>query len=115
MPEIALRQALHRRGLRFRKDYKISIDGLTVRADVVFPRQHVAVFVDGCYWHGCPEHCRMPSRNAEYWTAKIARNEARDRRVADGLATAGWRVVRVWEHEKPEDAAARVLETLSAA
>jgi DNA mismatch endonuclease (patch repair protein) len=115
MPEIALRKALHRRGLRFRKDYKITAGSLVVQADVVFPRQHVAVFLDGCYWHGCPEHFRMPSRNADYWAAKIARNEDRDRHVADSLAAAGWHVVRVWEHEEPEEAVARVVAGLSAA
>jgi len=111
-PEIALRRALHRRGLRFRKDYKIASGGRGVRADVVFPRQRVAVFVDGCYWHGCPQHFRMPTRNADYWAAKIARNQARDRRVSDELGAAGWRVLRVWEHEPPDDAAALVAASL---
>jgi DNA mismatch endonuclease (patch repair protein) len=113
-PEIALRRALHRRGLRFRKDYKITAAGRGVRADVVFPRQRVAVFVDGCYWHGCRQHFRMPTRNAEYWAAKIERNKARDRRVSDELGAAGWRVLRVWEHEPPDDAAALVAEAVDA-
>jgi DNA mismatch endonuclease (patch repair protein) len=115
LPELTLRTALHRRGLRFRKDFKITGDGFAVRADVVFPRRRLAVFVDGCYWHGCPEHFRMPSRNADYWAAKIARNEARDRRVTDSLAGAGWLVLRVWEHEPVEQAADRVAEAVTSA
>lgn len=112
-PEVALRQRLHADGLRFRKDYPVVTRGARTRADVVFPRQRVAVFLDGCFWHGCPEHCRMPARNAEYWQAKIARNRARDNLVATALTEEGWHVVRIWEHEPPDQATSRVRAALS--
>lgn len=107
-PELALRSAAHALGLRFRKDLAIADIVSRTRADLVFTRSRVAVFVDGCFWHGCPEHCRMPSSNAAYWQAKIERNRARDERVDQALREAGWAVVRVWEHEPPAEAAARV-------
>lgn len=113
-PEVNLRRALHAGGLRFRKDFMVRADGARAKADVVFTRQRVAVFVDGCFWHGCPNHCRMPARNRAYWTAKIGRNRERDERVSSALIDAGWRVVRVWEHEPLPDAVARVREALSA-
>lgn len=113
-PEMALRRVLHALGLRYRKDRVIQAGALKVKADVVFPRQRVAVFVDGCYWHGCPEHCRMPARNANYWNAKIARNRARDERVTRELQAAGWHVLRVWEHENALAAAERVRAFVSA-
>jgi DNA mismatch endonuclease (patch repair protein) len=115
VPEVALRRALHRRGLRFRKDYKITGAGRSVRADIVFPRQRLVVFMDGCYWHGCPDHFRMPSRNVDYWAAKIARNEARDRHVSEDLASVGWHVMRIWEHEPSHDAAGRIAEVVASA
>jgi DNA mismatch endonuclease (patch repair protein) len=113
-PEVQLRSLLHAEGLRFLKDCRVEGSDLTARVDIVFRRQRVAVFVDGCYWHGCPEHCRMPVRNADYWTAKIARNRARDRRVTAALTGTGWLVVRVWEHESVSGAACRVRDALSA-
>lgn len=112
-PEVALRRLLHAGGLRFRKNFRVSAGGLRATADIVFTRQRVAVFVDGCYWHGCPDHCRMPARNAEYWQAKIGRNRERDERITDALIAGGWRVLRVWEHEPPDEAAARVRAALS--
>lgn len=113
-PELDLRRQLHRAGLRFRKDYRVVVGDVKSKADVVFTRQRVAVFVDGCYWHGCPDHCRMPARNADYWEAKIARNRSRDERVTAALMGAGWHVVRVWEHEATTDAVTRVRAALSA-
>lgn len=113
LPEVALRRLLHASGLRFRKDYRVVAGDVQTRADVVFPRQRVAVFIDGCYWHGCPEHCRMPARNAEYWQAKIARNRARDTRVTKSLTDGDWHVLRIWEHEPVAQAASRVREVLS--
>ncbi len=104
--EFLLRRALHARGLRY--SLKRRLPG---KPDVVFVRARVAVFVDGCFWHGCPEHCRRPSSNRAYWLAKIDRNRARDVRVSRELAGAGWRVIRLWEHEirqSPPRAAARV-------
>ena len=106
-PEVRLHSALHRRGLRFRKDHLLRCGKARVRADVVFTRALVAVFVDGCFWHGCPEHQRIPQRNIDYWAPKLQANIARDRRVDAALIFAGWHVERLWEHEDPEDAAAR--------
>lgn len=74
----------------------------------MFPGPRVALFVDGCFWHGCPEHGHRPKRNSQYWAAKIERNLARDRRNDSALAEAGWLVVRAWEHERPDDVAERV-------
>ncbi len=113
IPEIRLRRTLHAAGLRFRKDRVIQVEGARTKADIVFSRHRVAVFVDGCFWHGCATHCRMPKRNRDYWLAKIGRNRARDERVTAALAAAGWRVVRVWEHEPVAEAAARVQQALS--
>jgi DNA mismatch endonuclease (patch repair protein) len=98
-PELALRSAMHRRGLRFRVRLAISAGGLRVVPDVVFTRARVAAFVDGCYWHSCPDHGVAPSANAAYWLPKLAGNIDRDRRVDVALAAEGWTVVRIWEHE----------------
>ncbi|WP_344857136.1 very short patch repair endonuclease [Amycolatopsis ultiminotia] len=97
-PEIALRKELHRLGYRYRKDFPIVLDGLRVRPDIVFTARKVAVFVDGCFWHVCPEHGRQPVSNEWYWTPKLQRNMERDRIATDALHDAGWQVVRVWEH-----------------
>ncbi len=110
-PELALRSALHRRGLRYRVNARPA-SSLSRRADIVFRRQKVAIFVDGCFWHGCPEHGTSPRTNSGYWRAKIARNIERDRQTDVELASAGWAVVRVWEHEAPEEAAGRIMEAL---
>ena len=104
--ELLLRRALHRRGLRYSLTRR-----LPGSPDVALVRSRVAVFVDGCFWHGCPEHCRRPSSNTDYWGRKIDRNMARDRRVTEELEEAGWRVLRFWEHEvraSPARCAARV-------
>jgi DNA mismatch endonuclease (patch repair protein) len=106
-PEWALRQALHRQGLRYRLNVS-PVAGMRRRADVVFPRARVAVFVDGCFWHVCPEHASWPKANAEWWRAKLVANVRRDRATDIELRDAGWHVVRVWEHEDPVDAAGRV-------
>lgn len=103
-PEVAVRSALHRRGLRFRKDYLLRVDGRRYRPDIVFTRQRVAVFLDGCFWHGCPKHGRTPRANNTYWSAKLARNVARDRQNDEALKDADWQVVRLWEHESVEAA-----------
>lgn len=110
-PEVALRSALHRRGLRFRKHVQ-AVRELRCRPDIVFASRRVAVFVDGCYWHRCPTHGVSPRQNAEYWSAKLDRNVARDRRNDEALAAAGWKVVRVWEHEPVEHALAAVEAAL---
>jgi DNA mismatch endonuclease (patch repair protein) len=111
-PEVALRSALHRRGLRFRKGMRPPGTEVRCRPDVIFPPARIAVFVDGCFWHRCPDHGTRPKTNAEYWQAKLDRNVARDRANDDALAAAGWRVVRVWEHEDPVRAAARIATLL---
>lgn len=69
------------------------------KPDFVFPRLRIAVFIDGCFWHGCPKHCRMPSSNIKYWTEKIEKNKIRDKKIIKALKTKGWRVIRIWEHE----------------
>jgi DNA mismatch endonuclease (patch repair protein) len=107
-PEVALRSALHRQGLRFRKDLRILIPNERVRPDIVFTRCRVAVFLDGCFWHGCPQHGEMPVSNREFWTAKIEGTRERDRRQTTLLEDAGWTVLRIWEHEPLADAVARI-------
>ncbi len=105
-PEVALRSELHRRGLRFRKDHPIRVEGRrSIRPDVVFTRSRVAVFVDGCFWHGCPEHQVVPKSNPDYWIPKLRRNIERDREVDAALEDDGWTVLRFWEHEALAQAA----------
>jgi DNA mismatch endonuclease (patch repair protein) len=105
--EVALRSALHRRGLRFFVD-RPPLRGLRRRADLVFPRARVAVYVDGCFWHGCPKHATWPKANADWWRDKLQGNQERDRDTDRRLGEAGWTVVRIWEHEDPVQAADRV-------
>lgn len=112
-PEVALRSALHRAGLGFRKDVRMVVEGVRVRPDVVFGRAQLAVFVDGCFWHGCPEHGEMPASNREFWEAKIGGNRERDQRQTAVLEDAGWTVLRVWEHESVDDALTRVIAALA--
>jgi DNA mismatch endonuclease, patch repair protein len=106
-PELALRRELHRRGLRFRVD-SAPIPGMRSRADLVFARARVAVFVDGCFWHGCAEHGTSPKNNAQWWRDKLDANRARDERVDATLRAADWLPVRIWEHEATVTAADRV-------
>jgi DNA mismatch endonuclease, patch repair protein len=93
--EKALRSALHAEGLRFRLHRKIE----RATCDIVFPGPMVAVFVDGCFWHGCPKHATYPKTNEEYWLPKLAENKTRDKRQSNRLRRAGWTVIRVWEHD----------------
>ena len=104
-PEVGLRRLLHARGLRFRKDYRLDLPGGRVRPDVVFTRRKIAVFVDSCFWHVCPEHGREPTSNEWYWTPKLRRNVERDGQQDEWLVDAGWTVVRIWEHVPLEEAA----------
>lgn len=97
-PEVALRRELHARGLRFFVNRRLLSD-VRREVDIVFPRNKIAVLCDGCYWHSCPTHATSPRRNAEFWQAKLKRNVERDRDTDARLADAGWRVIRVWEHE----------------
>lgn len=108
--EVAVRRELHRRGRRFFVQRPLL--GTRRRADIVFPRAKVAVLVDGCFWHSCPEHATKPKANAAWWAAKLARNVARDRETDHLLVEAGWTVVRVWEHEPATVAADRIVEVL---
>jgi DNA mismatch endonuclease, patch repair protein len=111
-PEMAVRRLLHRDGLRYRVNYQ-ALPSVRRRPDVVFTKARVAVFVDGCFWHGCPIHKTSPKANASWWAAKLARNVERDRETDERLTQAGWVVLRVWEHEDPEPAAARIREMVS--
>jgi DNA mismatch endonuclease (patch repair protein) len=111
-PERRLRSALHARGMRFRVDHRIAAGSVSVRPDVVFTRARLAVFVDGCFWHACPEHGNEPQRNQSYWGPKLQRNVRRDRRVTAALEQDGWLVVRAWEHEEPAEVADRVQRAL---
>jgi DNA mismatch endonuclease, patch repair protein len=113
-PEVAIRSAVHRRGLRFRK-HIAPFPGLRCTADLVFPRERIAVFVDGCFWHGCAQHGKRPSTNSAYWTAKISRNAERDLHNTEALRAAGWTVLRLWEHEQPAAAAARIAREVERA
>jgi DNA mismatch endonuclease (patch repair protein) len=106
-PEIALRRELHRRGLRYFV-HRRPVRNLRRTADIVFPRRKLAVFMDGCFWHGCPDHHTVAKTNAQYWAAKVHTNVERDRETVRNLEGAGWRVVRIWEHEDVVDAADRI-------
>ncbi|WP_284550187.1 very short patch repair endonuclease [Aestuariimicrobium sp. T2.26MG-19.2B] len=110
-PELALRRELHRLGLRFRVGHPVP--GRPQRTiDIAFTRKRVAVFVDGCFWHGCPLHCVPPKANPDWWQAKLAANSARDRETTDLLELAGWTVVRCWEHEPLMEMVGRVTANL---
>ncbi|HVM13722.1 MAG TPA: very short patch repair endonuclease [Egibacteraceae bacterium] len=111
-PELALRRELHRRGLRYRVDVPV-LPGLRRRADVVFPRQRIAVFVDGCFWHACPQHGTSPKANAAWWREKLGANVERDRDTDHRLREAGWTPIRIWEHEDPLHAADLVTQHLA--
>ena len=113
-PEKLVRSRLHQAGFRFRKHLALLVDDVSVRPDVVFTRSRVAVFVDGCFWHRCPEHGKTPRSHAEYWRQKLQRNEERDRRNDIALRRNGWVVLRFWEHEAPADVVAAIAATLRA-
>ena len=107
-PELAVRRLLHAAGLRYRVD-RAPVNWLRRRADIVFGPAKVAVYIDGCFWHGCPDHSRPDTKaNPGYWSEKMARNRARDADTDAKLAEAGWVVVRAWEHEDPGEVAGRV-------
>lgn len=108
-PEARVRSAVHRAGLRFRKDYSIRLEAGHTRADLAFPRLQLAVFIDGCFWHGCPRHGTAPRHNAWYWTSKLRGNRMRDQRATEGLRRRGWVVRRYWEHMPSAEIAERVV------
>ena len=109
--ELALRRELHTRGMRYRVNHRIEGLGRT-RPDIVFIKAKVAVMVDGCFWHRCPEHATFPKSNEAWWAEKLEVNVGRDRETDRLFAQLGWQVVRVWEHEDPTTAANRVQEIL---
>ena len=111
-PELALRSAVHALGLRYRVSVR-PIKALRRTADLVFPRAMVAVFLDGCFWHGCELHHTVAVTNAEYWAEKVRRNWERDRETDRYLAEQGWAVVRVWEHENPLEAAQHIHDVVT--
>ena len=112
-PELRLRRLLHAAGLRYRVNRRVS-PSANRRADVVFGPSKVAVFVDGCFWHGCPEHFRAPATNPDYWGPKIAGNRARDADTTARLEAEGWLVLRFWEHEDMAEAAGAVARAVRA-
>jgi len=112
-PELALRRLVHAAGLRYRVAAK-PLPGMRRTADLLFGPTHVAVFVDGCFWHGCPEHFVPPKTNPDYWREKIGRNVQRDRDTDSRLAEADWLVLRFWEHQPAETCAKSVVQAVSA-
>jgi DNA mismatch endonuclease (patch repair protein) len=111
-PELAVRRLLHAAGLRYRVNFRPS-PTLRRTADIVFTRRRIAVFIDGCFWHGCPIHGTSPKANAGYWGPKRAANVARDRDTTTQLVAAGWTVLRYWEHEDPTAVAAAITLAVS--
>lgn len=111
-PEMALRSAVHALGLRYRVSIQ-PLKGVRRTADLVFPRARVAVFLDGCFWHGCPDHHTVAATNANYWSDKVTQNRVRDGDTDQRLNEAGWVSLRIWEHEDPHEAAVRVSEVVA--
>ncbi|WP_198652400.1 very short patch repair endonuclease [Nocardioides allogilvus] len=112
-PELAVRRLLHAAGLRYRVDAR-PIPDLNRRADILFTRARVAVFIDGCFWHGCPEHHTVARSNEGYWAEKVSRNRERDRHTDQVLESNAWTVLRAWEHEPADEIARRVIDAVSA-
>lgn len=113
-PELALRRAVHALGLRYRVSCR-PLKAVRRTADLVFTKAKVAVFMDGCFWHGCPEHHTLAATNATFWAEKVRRTKERDAETDRLLTQAEWLVVRVWEHEDSSVAAVRVAEVVVAA
>lgn len=108
-PELRLRSLLHKQGLRYRVDKRVVVSDVPCRPDILFGKAKVAVFVDGCFWHACPKHGELPQSNREFWKEKLRRNRERDLRQTAALERAGWRVIRIWEHEDPAEAQVKVV------
>ena len=113
-PEVALRRELYKSGLRYRVNFAVLKKPRRV-ADVAFPGLKIAVFVDGCFWHGCPQHATWPKQNAEFWRQKIEANRQRDADTNARLRDGGWMVLRIWEHESPIEASKPVVHMVTAA
>ena len=110
-PEIAVRKLIWKKGYRYRIGH-----GLPGKPDIVFPSYRTVVFIDGCFWHGCPQHCRMPSSNVSYWKQKISGNKKRDKRTNTQLKKDGWKVIRIWEHsikKNPQKTVERIIQKLN--
>lgn len=112
-PEVEVRRRLHAQGVRFRIDVKVEND-LRTRADLAWRRVKLAVFLDGCFWHGCPEHGTRPVANSDWWATKLDKNAERDRRTDAILIERGWVVRRYWEHEAPEEVCDDIVGVLAA-
>lgn len=112
-PEVVVRRLLHAFGLRYRVDFR-PLTSLNRRADMVFPRQKIAVFIDGCFWHGCSEHHTVARSNKDYWAAKVSQNRERDRDTDQALQAAGWTFLRAWEHEAAGEVARRLIDSVEA-
>jgi len=110
-PELLVRRALHAQGFRFRVDHRPD-PSLRTRADIVFTKRRVAVYVDGCFWHGCPAHATQPKANADYWIPKLARNVERDLETTRALEERGWVVLRFWSHEPVDAVVSRIRDLL---
>lgn len=110
-PELAVRRLLHAAGLRYRVNARPE-PGLRRTADIVFRRARIVVFIDGCFWHGCPDHYRQPTSNSDYWLAKISRNRERDAQTTTVLEDRGWTVLRYWSHEEPLDVSTRIRSAI---
>ena len=108
-PELAVRSLLHAAGLRYLVDVPPLGFDRRRKADIVFTSRRVAVFIDGCFWHGCPTHFVTPRSNADYWDPKIARNRERDRETVARLEAEGWLALRFWEHEAPQSVAFKII------
>ncbi|MCG7932709.1 MAG: very short patch repair endonuclease [Candidatus Thiodiazotropha lotti] len=111
--EMRIRRLLHAAGLRYRVDYLV-LNRPRRKADIAFTRIRVAVFIDGCYWHGCPEHGTWPKANARFWREKIETNRVRDLDTNTRLEAEGWRVIRVWEHEEPREVVKKIIDVVRA-
>ncbi|MDT0308451.1 very short patch repair endonuclease [Streptomyces sp. DSM 44917] len=110
-PELAVRRLLHAAGLRYRLHHRVP--GMARRRiDIAFPGPRIAVFLDGCFWHCCPQHASYPKANAEHWRRKFEQNTVRDTETTVHLQGAGWTVLRFWEHESPEEVAVKVADTV---
>jgi DNA mismatch endonuclease (patch repair protein) len=114
LPELRVRQMVHAAGLRYRVDYPPLAHNRRLRADLVFTRSKVAVFIDGCFWHGCPQHYVASRTNTDYWGPKIRANAERDARNTALLQAEGWTVLRFWSHTSPEEAATAIAQAVDA-
>ncbi|NGO77253.1 very short patch repair endonuclease [Streptomyces sp. YC504] len=113
-PEIAVRRLLHSNGFRYRVHYPVP-GAPRRKIDIAFVGPRIAIFLDGCFWHGCPQHATSPKANAEWWQNKLDRNMARDRETGELLEASGWTVLRFWEHEEPESVAQVIAHARQAA